>query len=207
LVEDLTHALRTFSPRVERVSVDAFLLDAGGLDLLFGDAANWAKTIAAYLRGRELVASITVGFSRDRALALARARRGISVVPDPEEERDLASELRLPEIGMSPELADALGMLGVHTLGEFLALPAGEVASRLGPEAAGFHGRFVDDPQLPIQPEPLVLTPRVELELGTPDDRLEPLLFAARGPIDELLSILDRRGEALRARALTLCFE
>jgi hypothetical protein len=98
----VTNGLRAFSPRVERASLDAFLLDAGGLDLLFGDSANWAKSIGSYLRARHLLGSIAVGFSRHRALAIARARRGLSVLPDEEEERDRAAELRLPEIGMSP---------------------------------------------------------------------------------------------------------
>ncbi|MEU1232909.1 DNA polymerase Y family protein [Micromonospora aurantiaca] len=79
-----------------------------------------------------------------------------------------------------PALADLLRRLGVRTLGEFAALPAGDVLARFGFDGALAHrlagGR--DDRPLAVRQPPADLT--VTADYDEPVDRVDAAAFAAR---------------------------
>ncbi|GAB3088338.1 DNA polymerase Y family protein [Micromonospora schwarzwaldensis] len=79
-----------------------------------------------------------------------------------------------------PALADLLRRLGVRTLGDFAALPAGDVLARFGFDGALAHrlaaGR--DDRPLAVRQPPADLT--VTVEHDEPIDRVDAAAFAAR---------------------------
>ncbi|GHJ13901.1 DNA polymerase Y family protein [Micromonospora sp. AKA38] len=79
-----------------------------------------------------------------------------------------------------PALADLLRRLGVRTLGDFAALPAGDVLARFGFDGALAHrlaaGR--DDRPLAVRRPPADLT--VTAEHDEPIDRVDAAAFAAR---------------------------
>ncbi|MBO4140537.1 DNA polymerase Y family protein [Micromonospora tulbaghiae] len=79
-----------------------------------------------------------------------------------------------------PALADLLRRLGVRTLGEFAALPAGDVLARFGFDGALAHrlagGR--DDRPLAVRQPPADLT--VTADHDEPIDRVDAAAFAAR---------------------------
>ncbi|WP_233514067.1 DNA polymerase Y family protein, partial [Micromonospora craterilacus] len=79
-----------------------------------------------------------------------------------------------------PALADLLRRLGVRTLGDFAALPAGDVLARFGFDGALAHrlaaGR--DDRPLAVRSPPADLT--VTADLDEPIDRVDVAAFAAR---------------------------
>ena len=106
-----------------------------------------------------------------------------------------------------PELRDALSALGVSTLGDFLALPRGEVGLRFGPEARSLHALFADALRPPMQavhPEEPIL---VEAELEEPDGDLMRLLFCIKGGLHALMADLARRSLALNALEVRLELE
>ncbi|MFI5832865.1 DNA polymerase Y family protein [Micromonospora sp. NPDC051300] len=79
-----------------------------------------------------------------------------------------------------PALADLLRRLGIRTLGDFAALPAGDVLARFGFDGALAHrlaaGR--DDRPLAVRQPPADLT--VTAEHDEPIDRVDAAAFAAR---------------------------
>ncbi|MEV2240277.1 DNA polymerase Y family protein [Micromonospora sp. NPDC049891] len=83
-------------------------------------------------------------------------------------------------------LADLLRRLGVRTLGDFAALPAGDVLARFGFDGALAHrlaaGR--DDRPLAVRRPPVDLT--VTADLDDPIDRIDVAAFAARTLAEQL---------------------
>ncbi|GIJ21380.1 DNA polymerase Y family protein [Micromonospora lutea] len=85
-----------------------------------------------------------------------------------------------------PALVDLLRRLGVRTLGDFAALPAGDVLARFGFDGALAHrlaaGR--DDRPLAVRRPPVDLT--VTADLDEPIDRIDVAAFAARTLAEQL---------------------
>ncbi|MCB9621484.1 MAG: hypothetical protein H6724_18760 [Sandaracinus sp.] len=210
LENELVRGLQTFSPRIEPVSDEvggAFFADPRGLEKLFGGLDVWASSVHRYLRARKLRASVVCGHHPWLALALARTSHGARVFSDAARERREAEALALRSLGLSEKLCEPLAMLGIETLGAFLALPNGELCTRFGREAAELHERHGERGQLPLQPVGIELPRRVQLELDDPTTELEPLLFASKTGLDRLLAELTSRGERPLALLVELHLE
>ncbi|WP_410810982.1 DNA polymerase Y family protein [Micromonospora sp. 067-2] len=95
-----------------------------------------------------------------------------------------------------PALADLLRRLGVRTLGDFAALPAGDVLARFGFDGALAHrlaaGR--DHRPLAVRQPPSDLT--VTAEYDEPIDRVDAAAFAARALAEQLHDRLAGHGLA-----------
>ncbi|MET8307652.1 MULTISPECIES: DNA polymerase Y family protein [unclassified Micromonospora] len=95
-----------------------------------------------------------------------------------------------------PALADLLRRLGVRTLGDFAALPAGDVLARFGFDGALAHrlaaGR--DHRPLAVRQPPADLT--VTAEYDEPIDRVDAAAFAARALAEQLHDRLAGHGLA-----------
>jgi protein ImuB len=95
-----------------------------------------------------------------------------------------------------PELTDRLRRLGIRTLGEFAALPAGDVLTRFGFDAALAHrlAAGADERQLAVRRPPADLT--VTGEYDDPIDRVDAAAFAARSLAERLHDTLAGHGLA-----------
>lgn len=208
-VDELTRSLQTFSPKVElnEHTLGAFFVDPEGLRKLYGGYQVWSKSIYRYLRGRGWAGSVIVGFHRHRALAIAQVKQGAWVIPNDDEERTLSDKVSLRLLGLSGKLCEALELLGVETLGDFMGLPAGEIQSRLGTEAADVHALFADSAQLPIQPHTFDSPVSVSFQIDPPDSDQTRLLFAIKGGLHSLLHQLASKGEALKALEVRMSLE
>jgi len=94
------------------------------------------------------------------------------------------------------ELVGLLGRLGIRTLGEFAALPAGDVLTRFGATAAVAH-RLAGG----LEPRPPATRPPGEdlaasMTLDPPVEQSEPVVFAAKSLADHLHANLAARGLA-----------
>ena len=209
VVEELCSALQTFCPRVEPSNLieGAFTLDPQGLGHLYGDYQTWAKSVHRYLRARHWRASVGVGFHRHRCLAVARIKRGPWVIDTPQQERTLSNSVSLTSLGLSGAICEDLSLLGVESLGDFLALSVGEIHSRFGAEASGLHRLFDDQEQLPIQARAFEDPIEVSFQLEPPDHDLHRLLFAIKGALHSLLSQSSARAEAVCALKVALHIE
>ncbi len=208
-VEELVVSLQTFSPRVEPDlgRPGAFYVDPGGLDRIYGGLPSWAHAVRAYLEGRGFRAGVVVGFDRFATFALARSTAEARVIGSAAKERALLEAVPIAALMTSPRLRDDLGVLGVHTLGDLVGLPAGELRSRFGDEASQLAELAAGDPQLPMQPRALDEPVRVELEVEPPDDDHSRLLFAIKGALHELLRRVAERAMVLGALRIELAIE
>ncbi|MGD8607278.1 MAG: hypothetical protein PVH21_08295, partial [Myxococcales bacterium] len=133
VIEDLVASLQTFSPKVEASAhCGAFHVDPEGLRSLYGGHRNWATCIHRYLRARRWQNTVTVGFHRHRALAVAMTGGGVNVIESPQEECAKSNEVPLRLFDLPGEVCEGLHALGIETLGDFLSVPAGELHSRFG---------------------------------------------------------------------------
>lgn len=203
---ELFAALCTFSPRVEP-SPDrpgVFWLDPEGLAKLYGSLEQWSMAVSHELTARGFSSAVIVGFHRYRSYAIARTHAGCWVIHAPAREATMAAAVPLDRLAISPSLRDELAALGVHTLGEFMALPGHELRMRLGEEAKLLHDAASDAHWAPLLPRKLVDPIRDRIELEPPETDHARLLFRLKSALQHLLDRLAERGKALSALHLEL---
>jgi protein ImuB len=220
-IERLMAIARDFSPRIERHRGGTIVLDVSGLQRLFGGPQSIADHLA-----RAGAPRVAIAASQTAAILLARAHAGVTVAAgDPgvalhdvplgvlqqlADEIDGESRIAAdrPRPGRSaasrrPRTFEILRRWGLTLIGEFAALPAAELAARLG--GAGMaHQRLARgrDPR-PLVPDPGVRRFIESCELEWPIDTLEPLSFVLARLLDPLAAALeqaDRGGVALHLR-------
>jgi protein ImuB len=205
---ELITSLQTFSPRVEASEhAGGFHVDPEGLQRLYGGHHNWAISIHRYLRARHWRNSVTIGFHRLRALAIAMTHNGVTVVQSADEEHESSNKTPLREFDLPSDLCESLGALGIETLGDFLIVPSGELHSRFGARASALHDSFAEDMQLPIQPHVFYEPACISFQVDPPDEDQNRLLFAIKGALHSLLHQVLVRGEAIQFIELSLHLE
>jgi protein ImuB len=214
VVGHLATLLRQFSPRVEPCDPEreagVFWLDADGLDGLFGSPEQWAHALREHLQQHGWRATVVVGRERFATYAIARQFGGVRVC-SPQQEAQWLARVTLaalgPLLGLAPETRDALGLLGITTLAEFLALPPAAVRERHGEQAFEVHRRAAGALSEPLRPLLLVPVPEAWRDLEPPDDNAERLLFVARGLLVGLVREVVLRREAVAAVRVQLDLE
>ena len=213
---------REFSPRIEvhadrpsivtqgapsRVEGREITLDLIGLARLFGDAREIAQELRRTAADRGLRVRVAIAGTRAAVRLLVRHRAGITVVAPGTEAEALAP---LP-LALLDALAnqshrpptDTLRRWGLRTLGEFAALPPGDVAARLGQDGVAWQRLARGDDPLPLVP--VVPDERFEqaLDLEWPIEGLEPLSFVLgrlMEPLEAHLARRDRGAAVLHVR-------
>jgi protein ImuB len=210
-VAKLVERLRRFTPEVEPCADEpgVFWLNAGGLNRLYESLQTWGESIRVDLHSSGFRSSVAVGFSRFGvyATAKARPRSGIVVFARLDDEQREMRRVPLRRIGLDPEARDALDKLAVRTVGDFLALPAGGIARRLGAQTHRLHRLASGELWAPLQPRPVEESLARQLDLDDPEVNRESLTFLIKQEIDPLLKQLAARGEALTELRLTLTIE
>jgi protein ImuB len=208
-IETLVAIARDFSPRLERYGEADVVLDVSGLGRLLGDAHAIAVELASAGAERVAVCRSQIG-----TRLLVRAREGVTVVADGDVrdggECALAQALSTVPLDLLRQLVadtdrnspfDVLRRWGLKTLGEFAALPAADLSSRIGQ-----HGLALQRLAHGLDPRPLVPDPGVvrfvqSMELEWPIEALEPLSFVFARLLDPLAAALeaaDRGAAAIR---------
>jgi protein ImuB len=105
-----------------------------------------------------------------------------------------------------PELADLLPRLGIRTLGEFAALPAGDAENRFGAQGALAHRLARGLDPRPVAPRPPTADRSVSAEFDPPAWQSEPVVFAAKALAEQMHAGLAASGLAcVRVRVLLAC--
>lgn len=205
LVEQLTH----FTPEVEPSSEEpgVFWLSAAGLGLLYSSLHEWARSVRREIEEAGFSATVVVGFTRFGTYAAARAGRGTVVFEDPSRERAAARRVPLDRLDFDPEFRDALGRLGVKTVGALLSLPPGGLLERFGQEAYHLYRMASGELWTPLQPHQIEEPIRQTLALDDPETDLTRLLFLIKRLLHPLLAALVVRGEALAELELRLLLD
>lgn len=194
--ETVLAVVETFVPQVEIVRPGLCAFRVSGPARYFGGEEVLAGRVAAAVDSamdRALGRRCGVGVA-DGLFAADLAARCGQIVPS----GGTAGFLAPWPVGIldRPELAGLLVRLGIHTLGEFAALPAGDVLARFGPDGAHAHrlARGSDGrPAVPRRPPPDLT---VQTELDPPTVRVDTAAFAAKALADELHARLVTHGLA-----------
>lgn len=205
-LQSLGEALLTLGPAFELRAPDGLFLDASAAPLCKGPGTPEENLCARALslceahgyKGRAVVASQAF-----TARALARHGEKRALVVGAFEAAVALAELPLIALDeVESGIAAQVSALGLATLGEVGALPAGAVVARMGASGLRAHAlcRGVDDTLL----RPAVLPEKIEeqIELDWPAESLEPLQFALKTVLDRICGRL--WGRALAAVRLTV---
>ena len=195
-----------FSPVVEALPDDTVVLDAGGLDRLFGLPQEVAAAMAKRAVETGVKANLALASTPDAAVYAARGFAGVSVIPHGDEAKYLGP-LPLSLLAPSPELQETLESWGIRRFQDLAALPPLGIAERLGPEGLRLHQQARGGWNRKLVP--LEEPPRFddELELEYPVELLEPLAFLLARLLNGLCTRLATRGLATDELRLRLKLE
>src|SRR5262245_2251566 len=125
---------RAFTPRVEAQGGETpVLLDLAGLGRTFSAPETLGRAILDAARAWRIEPQVALAFTRTTALALSRARPGLSIVPPGGEAAALAP-LPLDLLDLAPDRLALFHRWGLRRIGDLQALPPVGLSERLGPE-------------------------------------------------------------------------
>ncbi len=209
--EALLECAGCFSPRVEEVSYDrSFLcvLDIAGMKGLFGPPEALARSLLTRVGALRITACVAVSSNFHAAIAVAKAPLPLSVrvVPTGEESMALAA-LPLTVLDLGEQQAETFLLWGIRTLGMLAALPERELISRLG--QAGKRLRQLARGEAPhlFQPVEPAFTLRERMELDSPVEVLDALMFVANLMLEQLILRATARVLALASVSIALALE
>jgi protein ImuB len=201
----LLDSARSFSPWVEDAAPDTILLDLSGLDAVFGPLPDIAHSMARRTRDLGFTLNVAVAHTLEAALVAARGFEGVTVIGEGKEAECLATlpvERLFADPSQEEYLFATFRRWGIRSLGELAALPELELSERLGQrglalaEQARGHGHRL------LVPTESPLSFEEAIEFDFPVVLLEPLAFALKQMLDQLLARL--RARALAAEELRL---
>jgi protein ImuB len=201
-----------FSPRVEDRSIEnAFIavIDIAGTDSLFGPPDQLGKTILSRVRALGVSAVVAVSGNLHAAVSLAKGLSGkvrIQVIPFGREQEALAA-LPLSVLDLSEAHAEVFGLWGINSLGLLANLPEKELVARMGQEGRRLRQLARgESPHLfqPVEP-PFALEERIELD--SPVELLDSLMFVAGVMLEQLILRAASRMVALASVTITLSLE
>ena len=194
---------QNFSPQVEQTDADTVILDIDGLGHLFGAVHEIAHAMA---RRAEIPVNIAIAANPDAAFYAARGFSGISIIPQGDEAKYLAT---LPAGLLSPseEIAETLARWGIRTFRDLAALPDLGIAARLGEEGVRLQQLARGEgyrPLLLLEAPPQFAK---EMELEYPLELLEPLMFVMGRLLGDVCARLEERSLAAIELRLRLHLE
>ena len=209
--EILLECAGAVSPRVEeRSEGGAFLcvLDITGTQGLFGSTKALAQGLHARIIALGITASVAVSGSFHATVALAKglSSQSIQVVTVGEEAAALAP-LPLEVLNLTEDQAETFALWGIRTLGMLAALPEKELISRMGQAGKRLLQLARGErPHLfqPFEP-PVTLTERMELE--SPVEALDALMFVVNLMLEQLILRATARVLALASITMALTME
>jgi protein ImuB len=201
-----------FSPRVEDRSEDTNFLcgiDIAGTRNLFGPPEMLARSLLQRVRSLGISAHVTVSRNLHAAISLARgASSGVPIrVIAPEEEANVLASLPLHVLDLTEAQAETFSLWGIHTLGMLAALPEKELISRMG-QTSKRLGQLArgEWPHL-FQPVEPVFTLEERMELDTPVELLDSLIFVVAVMLDQLILRAKSHVLALASVTITLALD
>ena len=201
-----------FSPRVEDCCEDsAFLcvVDIAGTERLFGPAEAQAQKLLKRVRALGMTGCIAVSGNFHAAIALARGlspRTTAQVVRRGEEAAALAP-LPVSVLDLTEEQAETFSLWGIRTLGMLAALPEKELVARMGQTGRRLRQLARGECTHLFQPTEPAFILKEQMELDTPVEILDSLLFVINVMLDQLILRATDRVLALASVTVALTLE
>lgn len=201
-----------FTPRVEECGEDGrFLcvLDIAGTEKLFGPEETLARALLARIQGLGIAARVAVSSNFHAAVVAAKglgARSPVQVIAAGEEREALAS-LPVSILDLTEEQAETFALWGIRTLGMLADLPEKELIARMG--QAGRRLRQLARGELPhlFQPVEPAFALAERMELDSPVEALDALLFVVNLLLEQLIMRATARVRALASVSIRLRLE
>jgi protein ImuB len=201
-----------FSPRVEDRSEDyAFLcvIDIAGTEKLLGPPGVLANSLLSQIRAVGITGSVSVSSNFHAAVSLAKGSSPssrVKIVPMGEEAAALTS-LPLTVLDFTAEQAETFSLWGISTIQMLAALPEKELIARMGQE--GKRLRQLARGELPHLFQPIEPALKLEecMELDSPIELLDSLLFVVAVMLDQLILRAKTRILALASITVMLSLE
>ncbi len=179
--QTLLHTAETLSPFLESTAPGVVTVDLPA-ERVFRAEDVAARVIAPLgLLGLEI--RVGIAGTPDLALMAARVATPVEIIHDA---AAFLASLPLAALEPGENLSGVLKAWGIHTIGQFLALPAAALWERLGPEAVELSTRAQGGRSRPLR---LVQPPEFfseEADLDHPVEMLEPLLFLLRRFLEQI---------------------
>ncbi len=200
----------TFSPRVEdRTDGSAFLcvMDIAGTEKLLGPPEVLAPELLRRVQALGVSASVAMSRNFYAALSCVRGSSSRITFIAPGSEGPALSPLPLNVLDVSNEHAETFALWGIRTLGALAALPEKELISRLGQE--GRRLRQLARGELPhhFVPREAAFELQERMELDTPVEQLDSLLFVIGVMLEQLTLRATARILALASVTIKLSLE
>jgi protein ImuB len=199
LFERVIAAVTGFCPSVEAVQPGLCAFAARGPARYFGGDARLAGLVIAAIADLGVQARVGVADGLFAALLAARGAGPVLVVPPGRTAEFLARQpvsVLADQDLVGQDLVGLLTRLGLRTLGDLAALPAGDVAGRFGAVGEIAHRLACGLGSGPAAARPPAVDLSVALEFDPPEPLSEPVVFAAK-------ALAERMHEDLAARGLT----
>src|SRR5262245_27857655 len=200
-VELVSARLQTLTPGVEASETEPglFWLDATGMSRRHGSLHAWAHAVHAALRALGYQATVVVGFSRVGVAALAKAQQGVVVLADAVAEHAALRQVALQDLVGDPSLREALALLGISTVEEFLRLPAAGLHERFGVAPVTLHQQLAGRQWESFHPIRLTTPLQKAVAWDAPETDRTRLLFPLKTVIDRLHTAAAVRHTAITA--------
>ncbi|HEY7484736.1 MAG TPA: DNA polymerase Y family protein [Streptosporangiaceae bacterium] len=192
LFEEVVAAVAALTPRVEVVRAGMCAFPAAGAARFYGgeEALRVLVQDTVVELGHDSGVGIADGlFAAELA---ARADGGGVIVP-PGGDAEFLAPYPLAVLDR-PELADLLRRLGIWTLGDFAALPAGDVAGRFGADGGRAHRLASGAAPRPLAPSTPDTDLSVQTEFDPPAAQADQVIFAAKRLAEQLHAGLRAEG-------------
>jgi protein ImuB len=201
-----------FSPRVEDRSEDtAFLcvIDIAGTKSLFGLPEMLVRNLLERVRSLGISARVTVSCNFHAAVCLARGlspSKTFRVIAPGDEAAALAS-LPLSVLNLTEIQAETFVLWGIHTLGMLAALPEKELIARMGQESKRLLQLARGELPHLFQPVEAAFHLEEKMELDSPVELLDSLLFVVGVMLDQLILRAKARIFALASVTIVLTLD
>jgi protein ImuB len=200
-----------FSPRVEDYSDDAAFscaIDIAGTQALFGPPETLAQNLLTCVSALGIAAAIAVSGNFHAAVALAKGipAQTAKVIPAGEECAALAP-LPLTVLDLTENQSEMFSLWGIRTLGMLGALPEKELIARMGQSGKKLRQRSRGEIPYLFQPVKPAFKLTERMELDSPVEVLDALLFVVNLMLDQLIRRAMARALALASVNITLTLE
>jgi len=175
--------------REEEDFCDTVVLDLAGCEKLFGSPEKIAHDLKRIASEVGLEANVAVAGNPLAAVCAAQGFFGVTVIPAGDERLQMG-RLSLEGLRIPLEFVETLRRWGVRTCKEFAALPEIAIVERLGQEGLRWWRLAQGTNAHPLIAKDFPSTFEEHMDLESPVDLLEPLLFVLNRLLEQLFARL-----------------